>query len=235
MASGPAVEQTGEWYQQMFALIMVIFFASLGGMIMQALTYGFELKSGKINWGMGACSQKVQVPPLVGMIICGCLARNFLCEGYMQHYPVALASWIRLVCLSIILLRGGLELDFEGKGLTMVLLTLFPQIFEATAAAIATNLILGWPWAICFAHGFTLGAVSPAVVVPSMMILHKNGYGIDKGIPTTTIAASSFDDIIAITAFGVFLTVGFNEAPGGIASEENGGDSVGFEVFMNIV
>ena len=108
-------------------------------------------------------------------------------------------------------------------------------MFEACAAAVATNLILGYPWAICFAHGFTLAAVSPAVVVPSMMILQKKGYGVKLGIPTTCIAASSFDDIIAITAFGVFLTIAFNEAPGGVASEEEGGDSVGFEILMNLV
>jgi len=119
------------------------------------------------------------------------------------------------------LLRGGLELDFKGKGLTMVLLTLLPQVFEATAAAIATRYILGFPWPLCFAHGFTLGAVSPAVVVPSMMILHKQGYGVEKGIPTSMIAASSFDDIIAITAFGVFSTIAFNQAPGGGAEKED--------------
>lgn len=67
-----------------------------------------------------------------------------------------------------------------------------------------------------------------------MMILHKAGYGVKKGIPTSMIAASSFDDIIAITAFGIFTTIAFNEAPGGVASEEKGGDSIGFEVFMNL-
>lgn len=119
----------------------------------------------------------------------------------------------------------------------MVLLTLLPQMFEAAAGAVATNLILDYPWPICFAHGFTLAAVSPAVVVPSMMELHKNGYGTNVGIPTTTIAASSFDDIIAITAFGIFMTIAFNEAPGGVADIEDPekGDSVGFEVLMNLV
>jgi len=68
------------------------------------------------------------------------------------------------------------------------------------------------------------------VLVPSLMILHKANYGTKKGIPTTLIAASSFDDIIAITVFGVFLTIAFNEAPGGAAEE---GDSIGFEVAMN--
>ena len=45
------------------------------------------------------------------------------------------------------------------------------------------------------------------------MILHKADYGVKKGIPTTLIAASSFDDIIAITVFSVFLSIGINSAP----------------------
>lgn len=88
------------------------------------------------------------------------------------------------------------------------------------------------PWPLCFANGFTLGAVSPAVVVPSLMILYKKGFGVKKGIPTTLIAAASFDDIIAITVFGVFLTIAFNEAPGGAAEEE---DSIAYEVGMNLL
>jgi hypothetical protein len=43
-----------------------------------------------------------------------------------------------------------------------------------------------------------------------MMLLHKSGYGVKAGIPTSMIAASSFDDIIAITAFGVFITIAKN-------------------------
>ena len=141
-----------------------------------------------------------------------------------------MAAYIRIICLSVILLRGGMELDFKGKGLTVVLLTLIPQVCEATAVAVASRFIFGLPWALCFAQGFTLGAVSPAVLVPSLMVLQKQGYGVKKGIPTTLIAASSFDDIIAITVFGVCINIAFNEAPGGVAEEE---DSIGFEVLMN--
>ena len=65
------------------------------------------------------------------------------------------------------------------------------------------------------------------MLVPSLMLLQRNGYGVKKGIPTTLIAASSFDDIIAITVFGLFLTVAVNEAPGGVAEEQ---DSVWFEL-----
>jgi NhaP-type Na+/H+ or K+/H+ antiporter len=148
----------------------------------------------------------------------------------MNHYPDVNAGYIRILCLSVILLRGGLELDFTGKGLTVVLFTLVPQLFEATAVAVSSRFIFGMPWPLCFAQGFTLGAVSPAVLVPSLMILQKTGYGVKKGIPTTLIAASSFDDIIAITVFGICITIAFNEAPGGVAEKD---DSFLFEILMN--
>jgi NhaP-type Na+/H+ or K+/H+ antiporter len=59
--------------------------------------------------------------------------------------------------------------------------------------------------------GFVLGAVSPAVVVPSVLSLHARGYGVDKGISTLIIAASSIDDVIAITGFGVVLGIAFSK------------------------
>lgn len=56
-----------------------------------------------------------------------------------------------------------------------------------------------------------LGAVSPAVVVPSLLGLQEKGYGEDKGISTLVIAASSIDDIAAISGFGVVLGLIFSK------------------------
>ena len=58
---------------------------------------------------------------------------------------------------------------------------------------------------------FVLAAVTPAVVVPSMLNLADKGYGTDKGIPTLVIAAASVDDVLAITGFGVMLGIAFSE------------------------
>jgi hypothetical protein len=49
------------------------------------------------------------------------------------------------------------------------------------------------------------------VVVPSLLGLKERGYGEDKGISTLVIAASSIDDIAAISAFGIFLGIIFAE------------------------
>ena len=46
--------------------------------------------------------------------------------------------------------------------------------------------------------GFVLAAVSPAVIIPSLMSLSERGYGVAKGIPTLVIAACSADDVVAI-------------------------------------
>ncbi|OWK06951.1 SLC9B2, partial [Cervus elaphus hippelaphus] len=53
-------------------------------------------------------------------------------------------------------------------------------------------------------------AVSPAVVVPSMLLLQEGGYGVEKGIPTLLMAAGSFDDILAITGFNTCLGMAFS-------------------------
>ena len=55
-----------------------------------------------------------------------------------------------------------------------------------------------------------LGAVSPAIVVPQLLILQEQGFGVREGIPTLVMAASSCDDVLAISLFTVFLGVAFS-------------------------
>jgi len=55
-----------------------------------------------------------------------------------------------------------------------------------------------------------LGAVSPAILVPSLMKLQKQGYGAEH-VHTLGIAASTIDDILAISAFGVIAGLIFEE------------------------
>lgn len=62
-----------------------------------------------------------------------------------------------------------------------------------------------------FFFRFVLGAVTPAVVVPQLLTLQRKGFGVIQGIPTLVMAASSFDDVIAISLFGVFLGIAFSK------------------------
>ena len=60
-----------------------------------------------------------------------------------------------------------------------------------------------------FLLGFVLSGVSPAVIIPSLIPLIEQGYGVSKGIPTLVIAACSADDVVAISGFGIFLGITF--------------------------
>ena len=152
-------------------ILLVALFAVVGGFL-TSLLGGFKCPCGPCKGkGWGNLLGKVTIPLLVGMIVFGCIGRNVLPTDLTEHYNDIWAGYIRMVCLGVILLRGGMELEFAGKGITVVLLTLVPQIIEASAVAIAAYLIIGLPFILCYALGFILGAVSPAILVPSCMIL----------------------------------------------------------------
>lgn len=73
------------------------------------------------------------------------------------------------------------------------------------------SIIVNKRYNMIYVNRFMLGAVSPAVVVPTLLSLKERGYGEDKGIATLVIAASSLDDIIAISIFGICLGMIFSE------------------------
>ena len=188
----------------LIALGWVVLWAVVGGILTGGVN-GYDFWKIKTKPLLGP----VRIPPLVVMIFMGCIARNIIPWVY-DNYNDIWATHIRIVCLLTILLRGGLELEFRNKGLIVFLYTVVPQLVESAAVMLPTWLIVGIPFPIAYALGFICAAVSPAVLVPSMLSLAKRGYGVAKGIPTTLMAASSFDDILAIEAFGVFSTLALN-------------------------
>ncbi|XP_063774306.1 sodium/hydrogen exchanger 9B2-like [Pseudophryne corroboree] len=153
------------------------------------------------------------LPPLLGMLLAGFLIRNipFVTEQVQISYKWSAA--LRNIALAIILARGGLGLDPKAlRKLKAVCLrlSLGPCGIESCTVALLSYLLMGLSLTWGFMMGFVLGAVSPAVVVPSMLVLQKEGYGVDKGIPTLLMAAGSFDDILAITGFNTCFAMAFS-------------------------
>ena len=134
---------------------------------------------------------------------------------------------LRTVSLNVILLMAGLELNpgqlWNLSGMVLRA-TLIPCLVEATSVAMLAyfflgtthylflmtkHLISGFPVINGFLLGFVLAGVSPAVIIPSLIPLIEQGYGVAKGIPTLVIAACSADDVVAISGFGIFLGITF--------------------------
>uniref|UniRef100_A0AAQ6AHW1 Cation/H+ exchanger transmembrane domain-containing protein n=1 Tax=Amphiprion ocellaris TaxID=80972 RepID=A0AAQ6AHW1_AMPOC len=152
-------------------------------------------------------------PPLLGMLLAGLVLRNvpYITDAVFidTHWSAAL----RNIALSIILTRAGLGLDpsaLRRLKAVCVRLAIGPCVVEACCVAVVSHLLLGLPWTWGFILGFVLAAVSPAVVVPSMLLLQREGFGVEKGIPTLLMAAGSFDDILAITGFSTCLGIAFS-------------------------
>uniref|UniRef100_A0A8C7AIL2 Solute carrier family 9 member B2 n=1 Tax=Neovison vison TaxID=452646 RepID=A0A8C7AIL2_NEOVI len=148
-----------------------------------------------------------------GMLLAGFLLRNIPVISDNIQIKHKWSSALRSIALSVILVRAGLGLDSKAlkklKGVC-VRLSMGPCLVEACTSALLAHFLMGLPWQWGFILGFVLGAVSPAVVVPSMLLLQEGGYGVEKGIPTLLMAAGSFDDILAITGFNTCLGMAFS-------------------------
>ena len=93
----------------------------------------------------------------------------------------------------------------------MLFLAFVPQIFEAVTIALIAWGLFGMPLSLCFAMAFTISCISPSVMVPGLINLTEKGYGKEKGIISSLIAAGTFDDIICIICFGICKTIAYND------------------------
>ena len=156
-----------------------------------------------------------RLPPLLGMLLSGILLKNLPID-LVEGLPKSWSSGVRAVGLSIILMRSGLELDYEAIkriGWMAGRLTCLPGTTEAFLAGLVAHGLFGMPVSLAFSLGFILAAVSPAVVVIGMFDLGRRGYGIKKGIPSLVVAAASFDDVIAISGYSIFIGLSLTDGP----------------------
>jgi len=150
--------------------------------------------------------KKIGLPGILGMIIAGIILGP---SGFDLIDPEiqAVLMEFKTIALIVILFRAGLGIDRETLnriGGPAIRMGFIPVIIEGIAVAAVSYWLLNLPLYAAGMLGFIIAAVSPAVVVPSMLELRENGYGKKKGIPTLILAGASVDDIFAITIFGVF-------------------------------
>nr|XP_025146145.1 sodium/hydrogen exchanger 9B1 isoform X5 [Bubalus bubalis] len=191
--SGPEVLPNGS----LFGLLVIFYCALIGGKLLEVI----RLPS------------VPEIPPLLGMLLAGFAVRNVPFLSDITYISNELSSTLRNTALTIILMRAGLGLDPQAlKNLKRVCLRLSmgPCLMEACSTAVISHFLMNFPWQWGFLLGFVVSAVSPAVVVPSMLHLQEKGYGVEKGIPTLLIAASSLDDILAITGFNACFSIVFS-------------------------
>ena len=80
-----------------------------------------------------------------------------------------------------------------------------PACFEIVGYVVLSKLFLDISYAEGALVGAVMAVVSPAVVVPRMLRLHEEGYGVSKGIPQMITAGASCGDVFAIVLFTALL------------------------------
>lgn len=148
--------------------------------------------------------KRLPLPGLLGLLLLG-IALGPYGFNLLDEALLASSQDLRMLALIVILLRAGLGLnrkvlnEVRGPAFTMGVV---PCIIEGLTVSVAAFYILDFPVPVAASLGFVLAAVSPAVVVPSMLYLKERGLGMNKGIPVLILAGASVDDVVAIT----FLT-----------------------------
>ena len=185
--------------------VIGIFFDPLGGYFM-FLSLGIILTIGFLG---GFLFEKIHLPKLIFYLILGILLSPTV-FNIIDPQLLEIASYLRQIALVIILTRSGLSLDFKALkkiGLPAILLSFIPASFEMIGIAIFAPLILKISITEALLMGSVLAAVSPAVVVPRMIKLKNEGYGVDKNVAQLIMAGSSADDIYVIVLFYSFLKI----------------------------
>ena len=156
---------------------------------------------------MGWICQKIKLPALLGMLITGVILGPYglnLLDGSI----LGISAELRKIALIIILTRAGLGLDLSGLkkiGRPAVLMCFVPASFELLGMTLLAPKLMGASVLESAVMGAVLAAVSPAVVVPRMVKLMDEGYGVKEGIPQLILAGASVDDVYVIVLFSTFV------------------------------
>ena len=156
---------------------------------------------------MGWICQKIKLPSLLGMLITGIVLGPYVLN-MLDDSILGISAELRKIALIIILTRAGLGLDLSGLkkiGRPAVLMCFVPASFELIGMILLAPKLMGLTVLEAAIMGAVLAAVSPAVVVPRMVKLMDEGYGVNEGIPQLILAGASVDDVYVIVLFSTFV------------------------------
>lgn len=159
-----------------------------------------------VGMSMGWICRKIKLPSLLGMLITGIVLGPYVLN-VLDIKLLGISADLRKIALIIILTRAGLGLDLASLkkiGRPAVLMCFVPATFELAGMLLLAPRLMGMSLLEAAVMGAVLAAVSPAVVVPRMVKLMEEGYGVKEGIPQLILAGASVDDVYVIVLFSTF-------------------------------
>lgn len=160
-----------------------------------------------VGMSAGWICKKMKLPSLLGMLVTGMVLGPYMLN-LLDDNILGISAELRKIALIIILTRAGLGLNLSGLkklGRPAVFMCFIPASLELLGILLIAPKLLGLSLLEAAILGAVLAAVSPAVVVPRMVKLMEEGYGVREGIPQLILAGASVDDVYVIVLFSTFL------------------------------
>lgn len=153
-------------HTQIIALLAVLVLSGLAGLFVGLLD-GYDFKGWWIihKWKLKPILKEIVIPPLLGMILMGCIVRNFFGD-FMRAYPEPWTKWLDSCTLGILMTRGGMQVSFKGQGLVVVLVAIFPTLIEGLTCAGVAYQITEMPIELCFVLAYCLANTAASILVP---------------------------------------------------------------------
>lgn len=158
---------------------------------------------------MAVLFDKLHLPRIIGMLLTGIILGPHVLN-WLDDSVLLISKDLREMALIIILLKAGFSLDLSDLkkvGRPAVLMSFIPASFEMLAFILFAPMLLGINYIEAAVMGAVLSAVSPAVVIPRMVMLMEKRYGTKQRIPQLIMAGASCDDIYVIVLFTTFVAM----------------------------
>ena len=154
-------------------------------------------------------AELLKLPGIVGMlaygIVIGPFGLGLLSPGFQE-----LAPDISVTALVIVIVSSFFAIDIavvRRDAITIGAVGVVPGLLEGFVVMAAAVALLGFSWVQGGILGFTIAVVSPAVVVPTMIRLKEEGWGMDKSIPVLVLSVTNLDGLVAIILWMVFMAI----------------------------
>lgn len=158
--------------------------------------------------------KKLRLPGLLGMLITGIVLGPYVLN-LLDPSILSISADLRQIALIIILTRAGLSLDINDLkkvGRPAILMCFVPACCEIAGMILLAPGLLGISVLDAAIMGAVVAAVSPAVIVPKMLMLMEKGYGRENRIPQLIMAGASVDDVFVIVLFTAFTGLAQGES-----------------------
>lgn len=162
-----------------------------------------------VGLSLAAICQRIRLPRIIGMLVTGILLGPYVLD-LLDGSILGISSDLRKMALVIILIKAGLSLnikDLKKVGRPALMLAFVPASFEMIAYTVFAPFLFDITRIEAAVMGAVLSAVSPAVVVPRMVMLMEEKYGTNKSIPQMILAGASLDDVFVIVLFSTFTAM----------------------------